>query len=377
MSSQNWLAGIWIVAASALLVACSSSPKHDNDSADAGSASSGGSTAAAEKYGLDLAWERENFGGATIDQMFHDADLIYTVTSDNAIHAIGANGVHRWISYDMDSRVTAPPAANSWAVAFLAGSDVYVFDRAAGNLLMKRRLPFPPSSVPAISESTLFVPTFVDNRVNTVDLETGRLGWSYRTAEGVTAAPVVMGDDARQHVYLAGLDGEVTALAAVDATGFAPSGATWRTRANDTNTADLSTDGQHLYCASQDTKLYAFDPITGDIRWTFPAGARLEAAPVAVGDAVYLFVEGSLHAVDSQTGEHRWEFEHPVDPSSGFVAGAGDRLYVRDADGLHLVNAGTGSIERTFGVDSASAMPFGAGEILVVPQGGRLVAYRL
>lgn len=370
------IAGLLAVA----LAACSSTESHDDDGAHASKKKNKKKRKAdaamqAPAGSLDLAWERENFGGQSIRALFSTDDLIYAVTADDALHAIGADGVHRWISKDLTGVPTAPPVMNSWGVAFLVGSDLFVFERTYGNLTLKKRLPFPPAAVPAMTDSTLFVSTFVENRIHTVDLDSGLSGWSYRTAEGVVSSPVVIGDLSRQTLFFAGLDGEVTALPAVSADSLAPSAAAWRRSTNDTNTADLVTDGTtSVFLASEDTKLYAFDRITGVIQWAYPTGSPLEEAPYLGDGMLYQPVEGDLLAIDASTGELKWTFEGK---DARAVASVGNKLYVRDGKGkLHQLDAGSGTYVRAVDVDQGKANT-AASELLLVAKGSHLKAYRL
>lgn len=364
----------------AALAACSSTGSHDDDGSHASKKKNKKKRKAeaamqAPAGSLDLAWERENFGGQSIRALYPTHDLIYAVTADNALHAIGADGVHRWISKDLSGQPTAPPITNSWGVAFLVGSDLFVFERNYGNLTLKKRLPFPPATVPAMTDSTLFVSTFVENQIHTVDLDSGLSGWSYRTAEGVVSSPVVIGDSSRETLFFAGLDGEVTALPAISANGLAPSSASWRSSTHDTNTADLVTDGTtSVYLASEDTKLYAFDRITGTIQWAYPTGSPLEVAPYLGDGMLYQPVDDDLLAIDASTGELAWTFE---DKGARAVAAVGNKLYVRDGKGgLHQLDAATGNYVRAVKVDQGKANA-AASELLLVAKGAHLKAYRL
>lgn len=372
MSGHRWIRGIVTCALLAFaLTACSSSGSKHDDSSDAMV-----EMTAVESAGLELAWERDNFGGSRISSMHVDGDLVYVQTADNAVHALNANGVHRWVSRELKGKISWAPASNSWGVGFLVGSDLYVIDRAYGNLTLKKRLPFPPSGDPVMSDSTLYVSSFVENRINTIDLNTGLRGWSYRTADGVTAAPVIVGKAPKQTVYFAGLDGEITALPAIAASGFAPNSAAWRGNSYDSNTADLVTDGSsHVLCASEDSKLYAFDRVTGDIRWTYPSGTPLEEAPTVGGGNVYQRVNDELHALDLGTGELKWRFAHELGKGD-WVAASDSYLYIYTDGALHHVNPADGTVKRSYDVEHADkATVFG--NLLLTAKGRDLTAHRL
>jgi outer membrane protein assembly factor BamB len=56
--------------------------------------------------------------------------------------------------------------------------------------------------------------------------------------------------------------------------------------------ADLVADEFGLFVASTDTKLYVLDRLTGKLRWTYFAGARLDQPPTVLRDAAYQYVPG-------------------------------------------------------------------------------------
>jgi len=373
MSIHKWVQGVWLGAFCLFaLTSCSTTDGGNGDTefvVEEPPAS----------QGLEIVWERDFLKGAKIHQLFWDRDLLYVISGKNEVSAIGTDGVHRWIADDLTGPVTAPPASNSWGVAFLVGSDVYLYDRNYGNLLLKKRLPFPPSAGPVLSETTLYVGSFVDNGIYTVDLETGLLGWQFRTKEGVTSTPVVFGVPPRQMVCFAGLDGSVTAIEAVPAEAIAPTGPAWRQMTNDGNRADLAVANGALLVASGDTKLYALEESTGLIRWTAPLGSPLTRRPVAADGRVYQFVGDALVAVDGESGHVLWTFEEELGKDS-FVAPAGNRVYVfgRDA-GLVRLDPATGEIVETFPMDKGRIiLPIPAASLLVAGDGrGELVAYRL
>jgi outer membrane protein assembly factor BamB len=84
----------------------------------------------------------------------------------------------------------------------------------------------------------------------------------------------------------------------------------------------------------RDKQLHAIDRASGQARWTYAAGARIDASPVVVGDRVFAATEdGVLVALGLAAGEETWRFE----TGSGFVASpavAAGRLVVGTLDGL-------------------------------------------
>ncbi|MFC7230188.1 PQQ-binding-like beta-propeller repeat protein [Saliphagus sp. GCM10025308] len=116
--------------------------------------------------------------------------------------------------------------------------------------------------------------------------------------------------------------------------------------------ADTETDGNGIhgtavvtadtvFIGAYDGVLYAFDLETGDEVWAEKLGGSIGSSPVFDGDRVFVAVEypdpeGSMFAVDPDTGEVLWEdaesrpTDHPhstpaIDPNAGrLVVGAND-----------------------------------------------------
>jgi len=354
--------------------ACSSASKHD-ENADLDVRSGSSVEAAAPE--LEIAWERESFGDANVRGLFSDGDLLYVQTADDTIHALGRDGVHRWLSNEPTGRVTAPPAPNGWGVVLTCGSDVFVFDRNYGNLTLKKHLPVPPSAAPVATDSTLYVPTFVESQLRTFDLDTGLSGWRYRTSKGVNARPALVGTPPRQMIYVAGIDGKVAALPAIPASGFAPASSSWSVMTHAAVSADLADDGSStVFVASEDTKLYAVDRVTGFVQWSAPLGEPLVHAPIAVAGHVFQHAGDTFHAIDAITGEDKWQIGDDLGEGAFVAAGAGGSLYVYDGAGtLHEVDPATGSVYRTYSIECDHLVAHDG--LLVTASGDLLTAHRL
>ncbi len=58
-----------------------------------------------------------------------------------------------------------------------------------------------------------------------------------------------------------------------------------------------------VFIGSQNQFLYAFDPVSGDKKWEYFAGANIQASPVVLNDKLYVVAEnGFVHKLDAKTG---------------------------------------------------------------------------
>ena len=130
-------------------------------------------------------------------------------------------------------------------------------------------------------------------------------------------------------------------------------------------------------------------PLT--LAWRYTAGAQQfnNVAPVIVGDTAYFAARGTqggnLYAVDTMTGERRWEFPgaaglpkgvtFPVSPTV-----IGDRIYAASSDGtLYVLNAKSGKKaqpEYEVGSAIASAPVIADGVLYLSTADGRLLALK-
>jgi outer membrane protein assembly factor BamB len=80
--------------------------------------------------------------------------------------------------------------------------------------------------------------------------------------------------------------------------------------------------------------VYAMDGQSGEERWSFSAGARVDSSPVIVGQRVFVgAANGRLFSLDLATGDERWRFE-----AGGAIAVppavAGGRLVIGTDEGV-------------------------------------------
>ena len=101
-----------------------------------------------------------------------------------------------------------------------------------------------------------------------------------------------------------------------------------------------------LYVTSLDGNLYALDPATGSVNWSFDAGNGLATTPVIVDDLILVAgFDDALFAVNKSSGEPAWEFA-----ASNWILATpvveGGTAYFGDFDGiLHAVNVESGTEE--------------------------------
>jgi outer membrane protein assembly factor BamB len=84
----------------------------------------------------------------------------------------------------------------------------------------------------------------------------------------------------------------------------------------------------------RDKLVHALDPDTGEVKWVWNSGARLDSSPVVVGRRAFLgTTAGEVVALDLESGEPVWRFE----TGSAIVASpsvAQGKLVIGSLDGV-------------------------------------------
>ena len=66
-----------------------------------------------------------------------------------------------------------------------------------------------------------------------------------------------------------------------------------------------------VYVGSNDGTLYAIDQQSGTQKWKFPTAARITSSPAVADGLVYFSsYDGNFYAVDTATGKQRWKFRN-------------------------------------------------------------------
>ena len=107
--------------------------------------------------------------------------------------------------------------------------------------------------------------------------------------------------------------------------------------------------------ATEKGTVYALDAADGSVQWRFDAGAAVWAAPLLEGDVLYVAsVNGKLFALNAATGETKWD--QPFSTGHGLISDpvpADGTLLVGGIDRrLHAVNAESGEERWSFKTDN-------------------------
>jgi outer membrane protein assembly factor BamB len=90
-------------------------------------------------------------------------------------------------------------------------------------------------------------------------------------------------------------------------------------------------DGNLLYIACKDTKIYCIEAATGHLTWSYQTQGILNEAPQAGKMALYQYVpDAGVVALDKKTGKFIWQVKDGV----GFLSEYGDKTFVLTKSGV-------------------------------------------
>lgn len=217
------------------------------------------------------------------------------------------------------------PAVTADRVYFATGSRVYAVESATGAYKWRypedRALTTGISASPVFSDGTVYVAS-LDGKLTALVAETGKVRWSFDTRQAINETPAV----ADGMLYFASSD----TLWAVDAkTGVAPTA--WKSGVKlpaEIEGAPAYANNT-LYVITADQAIHALNATGGKEKWSQPVrGSVLHISPVISNDTVFVASGASLYAFSSRNGAPRnpilFKTDIVVSPSA-------------NADGLYTV----------------------------------------
>ncbi len=278
-------------------------------------------------------------------------DNLYVTTEQGFILAVSPEiGEVRWfakISRPVD-QVFQPAHAEvhggAGPVVLVTSTELIVADRYSGDLWLRERLEFPPSSGAAADVARVYLGSTTgqvysyiwNNRIN-------RLVESWRVDVGSTvAASPVLGP--RGELVFGARNGSVYCCESGTKIGL------WEFRTDGPILARPHVDESGVYVASMDRSVYRVDPVTGVQRWRCRLPQPLSESPLVAGGTLFQYSDDDgLYAIDLERGTVLWRCEggrHLVsrgDKEVGVLTSYGQ---------LQILDAKTGQERHSFDVPS-------------------------
>lgn len=268
-------------------------------------------------------WTFDREGALSDSSPVEDGGLVYVGSGGGVVYALDATtGGIDW-TYPTDetsgeSAITSSPrVANGTVYVGANDGTVRALDASSGAQSWKTTVDGPVYSRPAVGTDRVFVTT-ADGTLVAIDKATATTDWSYDLGVdlGSSSPTVVAGT-----VYVAA-DG----LYAFSVSGDQPS---WTVGAiGATGAVRPVVDNGLVYVGSRDGNMYAVDPGTQSVSWSYRArDAIVSTATVVDGRIVVGSLDGSVYVIDGNTGDLRTA-EYVGTPVRNPPAVAGGTVYV-------------------------------------------------
>ncbi len=210
----------------------------------------------------------------------------------------------RWPKKQDVRRVSAPVLTGEQVCITADAHTLALVDRVDGAERARMPLNVDASQcAPAVAGDVAYVPCRGPHLL-AVDLSGGTIRWHLELETGapvttwLSQCPLLLG----QRLFTATNTGTVVAVDAQDGT------LAWQVPVGPAGKqlSPLATDGTRLFVGARDG-LYALAPADGHTLWTYPTQRRITAAPVVVGDVVYVAGhDHHLYALDTDSGRKYW-----------------------------------------------------------------------
>lgn len=149
------------------------------------------------------------------------------------------------------------------------------------------------NAAPVLADGSLFVGS-ADGAVYALDPATGATKWRFQTGAGLPSGPAIT------TTPRAGA-GSDTMIAQVRSTPL-------RNRKRSVDLTPVVRDGT-VFVGAGDFSFYALDAMTGQERWSYDAGERIDSIAITDDGTPYVVTGAGLHALDPSTGRRKWLFE--------------------------------------------------------------------
>jgi outer membrane protein assembly factor BamB len=254
---------------------------------------------------------------------------VYVGDDDGKFHCVDARtGEKRWI-FDTDTEITSAANFDGDKVLFGCGDQMlYCFDKnKGGQPLWTFKVPGGPvMGSPAIINNRTFV-AGCDSLLHVIDTVKGMEIKSVELDGQVGSTPALDGN----FLFVGTMTNQVQAI------NWKEGQVAWSYEAKKKQmpfAASVAVTDELVIAGGRDKLLHAIDRKTGDVKWTFATGGRIDSSPVVAGKRVYFgSLDGKLYVVDLM-GRAVQVIDLGRQGILASPAVSGDRLVIGTIDGV-------------------------------------------
>jgi outer membrane protein assembly factor BamB len=254
-----------------------------------------------------------------------DENRVYIGDLYGNLHAVDATtGKKIWVFETQGEIRSSPVIINGKILIGSYDENLYCLSKQ-GELLWKAESQGPLHATPGILEGVAYI-SGCDGVLRGIRIEDGKEVFQYVTGSYTGASPALY----EKRAYFGTHDNVVVAV------DLAKSELIWSyqhpTRQFPFYSSAAVIDNR-VILGGQDKFVHCIDADSGEAKWTFRAGARVDSSPAVVKNQVFIGSnDGRLYVLDLETGERIWQFEAggPIYASPAIAA---NRLVIGSLDG--------------------------------------------
>lgn len=286
-----------------------------------------------------------------------------------------------------------PPLAGDRFVVMLLddGAGMVVVNRRTGareyNVATAMRVI--PSGAAGSSESTVFMPSLVDNRIHALNPSSGMSGWHFRLDGTLVGGPMMTPRLPRRLVVVGTDMGEVVAYPASAWDETPPANPIWSRRLMGDVGAEMTVADLVLPTGRQvsvivpceDRGLYCLESATGDPRWVHRTDHPFRSRAEVAGGKVFCRNIERMHVIDLASGTPSWKggegAHQSYETCSGALTADAKRCFLWSDDRrVHRIDAKTGEVRATSSLAAFDLLvPSGDANVLLgITTSGMIVA---
>lgn len=283
----------------------------------------------------------------------------------------------KWI-FQTEGRIITSPAVKGGQV-YLGSRDgrVYAVELASGAKLWEAEIEqgglYGP---PAATETGLFAgKAEAYYFVYGWERLSGKELWSRQSGELLNRAPWVLADADRVYTHFdpPPADGGAVGVR-ITALNSATGETLWQTPAGGVPEVSPALGGELLLVACNDNQLYAFDRISGALRWQAPLDSKPASAPLVHQGRVYLSTqEGFVTALNLADGKIAWRYQFPQTLLKGDLALSDSLLLIPGPKGLYTYDISALEARWVYRMSQEITAPVASREFVYFGSANRLL----
>ncbi|HEX6481988.1 MAG TPA: PQQ-binding-like beta-propeller repeat protein [Ktedonobacteraceae bacterium] len=263
-----------------------------------------------------------------------EGQVLFVATHSKAIGAFDAITGQSYWTFDTGEKIQAPPLVVGGRVVVASLTHLWVLDAASGRVIWNFRhgtSGWPTTGAPAIMGNVVYASLGTGTQLWALNLTNGHILWSFDTGDRITSSTLVQGNT----VYIATWQGKIFAL---DHTSGKKRWVYLLNTVRNQNVIDgvggsMALGDNRLFVGDYRGSILCIDALHGKLIWRYATGAQVLATPVVTPGRMYTGSgDGFLYALNSKTGRPLWRYATGEIRSSASLANG--HLYVGGINGM-------------------------------------------